>query len=83
MPRITVDIDNKTHEALKLIPYGMRRLVYRAVLEKLATEIRKSPENAMTAIVELHMTVRPPLKPPAKTKTKTRTRKESANGPSK
>ena len=35
MPRITVDIDNKTHEALKLIPYGMRRLVYRAVLEKL------------------------------------------------
>ena len=51
--RLTFDIDEETHEIIaRIIPHGMRKYAYRAILKGFAEALERNPKELMAALVE-------------------------------
>jgi len=49
--RLTFDISPETHEKLTIIPHGLRKHVYKALIEQLAKELEADPQTIITSAV--------------------------------
>jgi len=52
MIRLTFDISEETHKKLSVIPHGMRKHTYRAIIETLADQLEATPAETLHAILQ-------------------------------